>query len=359
MRPAEAARPRFFPLRELLLGCILTNIVLALIFTPMSVTTLWQNLVYNHTISGSILLLEELVRRRFWGQSWPPRHWMALLMLVAVPLGGAIGLALGSWLTDTSPMDGPLPLSAAANLWIVLTITLAASGVLLGGLWQRSRLLEARASAQAAQRGQTLAELHALQAQVEPHFLFNTLAHLDALISQPTRHEARALLSHLTDYLHRTQPTARPAASQLSDELARIEPWLHILAIRFGARLRWRIHASPQAASCQLPPMLLQPLVENAIRHGIEPAVQGGELSIHAELCDGMLHIRVCDNGVGLNAPNARPGAGSGLANIRARLAALYGQTASLTLTPLAPHGVEARLILPAHYADHTPLSDR
>lgn len=134
-------------------------------------------------------------------------------MLVAVPLGGAIGLALGSWLTDTSPMDGPLPLNAAANLWIVLTITLAASGVLLGGLWQRSRLLEARASAQAAQRGQTLAELHALQAQVEPHFLFNTLAHLDALISQPTRHEARALLSHLTDYLHRTQPTARPAAS--------------------------------------------------------------------------------------------------------------------------------------------------
>jgi hypothetical protein len=149
---------------------------------------------------------------------------MALLMLVAVPLGGAIGLALGSWLTDTSPMDGPLPLNAAANLWIVLTITLAASGVLLGGLWQRSRLLEARASAQAAQRGQTLAELHALQAQVEPHFLFNTLAHLDALISQPTRHEARALLSHLTDYLHRTQPTARPAASQLSDELARSNP---------------------------------------------------------------------------------------------------------------------------------------
>ena len=87
--------------------------------------------------------------------------------------------------------------------------------------------------------------------------------------------------------------------------------------------------------------------------------MQGGELSIYADLYDSALHIRVCDNGVGLNAPNARPGAGNGLANIRARLAALYGHAASLTLTPLAPHGVEARLILPAHYADHTPLSDR
>ena len=120
----------------------------------MSVTTPVANLVYNHTISGSILLLEELVRRRFGAMSWPPRHWMALLMLVANTAGRRHRSGAGQ-LADRHLAHGrpALPLSAAANLWIVLTITLAASGVLLGGLWQRSRLLEARASAQAAQRG--------------------------------------------------------------------------------------------------------------------------------------------------------------------------------------------------------------
>lgn len=136
--------------------------------------------------------------------------------------------------------------------------------------------------------------------------------------------------------------------SPLADELARIEPWLRILSIRFGQRLRWRIDASEQAAHCLLPPMLLQPLAENAIRHGIEPAVGGGVLHIDAQVHDGALCVCVRDDGVGLEAAHARPGAGSGLANIRARLAALYGDAASLSLTPLAPHGVEARLSLPA-----------
>ena len=219
-------------------------------------------------------------------------------------------------------------------------------------LWQRGRLAEARLDAETALRGQTLAELRALQAQVEPHFLFNTLAHLDALLQNDTLDEAQDLLDYFTRYLRGTLSTSRQEASPLADELARIEPWLCILSIRFGQRLRWRIDASEQAAHCLLPPMLLQPLAENAIRHGIEPAVGGGVLHIDAQVHDGALCVCVRDDGVGLEAAHARPGAGSGLANIRARLAALYGDAASLTLTPLAPHGVEARLCLPAQQAD-------
>ena len=160
------------------------------------------------------------------------------------------------------------------------------------------------------------------------------------------------MLDYFTRYLRGTLSTTRQEASPLADELARIEPWLCILSIRFGQRLRWRIDASEQAAHCLLPPMLLQPLAENAIRHGIEPAVGGGVLHIDAQVHDGALCVCVRDDGVGLEAAHARPGAGSGLANIRTRLAALYGDAASLTLTPLAPHGVEARLCLPAQQAD-------
>ena len=350
VKPARAVPDiALLPLRELVLSLLLLNTLIATLLTLiLPLSTFWVNMVYSHLIGACICTLTEVGRRLLWTRcGWPSPWRFGLLLLGCTVLGASLGATLAGWVTHFSLHEGPIG-DLLSNVLAVLGISMLASLTLSAWLWQRGRLAEARLDAETALRGQTLAELRALQAQVEPHFLFNTLAHLDALLQNDTLDEAQDLLDYFTRYLRGTLSTSRQEASPLADELARIEPWLRILSIRFGQRLRWRIDASEQAAHCLLPPMLLQPLAENAIRHGIEPAVGGGVLHIDAQVHDGALCICVRDDGVGLEAAHTRPGAGSGLANIRARLAALYGDAASLTLTPLAPHGVEARLSLPA-----------
>lgn len=351
----------FLPVREVVFCLLVVDSLIAVLLTlSMPRTTFWVNMVYSHLIGGCIALLIELGRRWLWTRSgWPSPWKFGLLLLACTLLGASLGATLASWLTHYSLHDGPLS-DVQASVQMVFGVSMLASLGISAWLWQRSRLAEARLHAEAALQAQTLAELRALQAQVEPHFLFNTLAHLDALLEHDTLGEAHSLLAHFTRYLRGTLSTSRCAAGRLSDELARLEPWLHILRIRFGPRLGWRIQVSPQAAHCLLPPMLLQPLVENAIRHGLEPALDGGMLQIEASVRDGGLWVSVRDDGVGLDAPAACAGAGCGLANVRARLAMLYGDAASLTLVPLTPHGVEAILRLPAEIPadDETTLPD-
>ena len=124
-----------------------------------------------------------------------------------------------------------------------------------------------------------------------------------------------------------------------------LENYLAILKIRFGERLRWRIEASDRVRRIAFPPMLLQPLVENAVRHGIEPKIGGGEVRIVADIEDGALHIEVSDDGMGLAVESGTGGAG--LTNVRARLAALFGDASQLALHGNAAGGVTATLVLP------------
>ncbi|MFH0935136.1 MAG: histidine kinase [Pseudomonadota bacterium] len=194
-----------------------------------------------------------------------------------------------------------------------------------------------------SERREIEAHLKLLQAQIEPHFLFNTLANVGSLIdSDPVL--AKQLLERLNDWLRVALVRARSDKAALGDELDMLENYLQILKIRFGERLRWTMQVSETTRRCAFPPMLLQPLVENAVRHGIEPRIGGGEIVIRCHIEDGKLHCEVSDDGVGIRDVN---GGGAGLANVRERLATLFGEQGRLALGAGEEGGTVATLELP------------
>jgi LytS/YehU family sensor histidine kinase len=259
---------------------------------------------------------------------------------LALPAGVALGMTLafaitgvGSW-HDQNARD---------------TMVIGVFFGLIGGI---ALLLAERISVEVNQRKLIKAEsekreieahLKLLQAQIEPHFLFNTLANVSSLIdSDPAT--AKRLLERLNDWLRIALARARSDGATLGDELDMLENYLQILKVRFGERLRWRIEVPQDARKSAFPPMLLQPLVENAVRHGIEPKIGGGEVGICAGIRGASLRIEVSDTGVGFTNSDGR---GTGLSNIRARLGALFGEAGRLAVEARHEGGVTVTLELP------------
>lgn len=209
-------------------------------------------------------------------------------------------------------------------------------------LAQRDRALRAVKREQELERAALQARLTALQAQVEPHFLFNTLANLKYLI-RTDADTAQQMLDHLVGYLQNALPDMRSASSTLDRELALARNYLSIMQIRMGQRLRFRIDAEDAALSRALPPAMLISLVENAVKHGLERASRPGNIIISATLRGSELRVQVCDDGVGLT---EQMGQGFGLANINERLQLLYGERASLSVAASEQGGVRATLII-------------
>ncbi len=278
----------------------------------------------------------------------------AAACIVTVPVGLYGGAAMGALLWGQKVR---LPDVAHDRTSLAFTLLITLLGVVFW--WSRARHAELRArdathaeALEAQERRATEAHLKLLQTQLEPHFLFNTLGVLDSMIAtEPQR--ARDLLQSLNRYL-RTALLATRASDgghTLDAEATLIESYLQIMQMRFGERLRFSIHIDAASRALAFPTMLLQPLVENAIRHGIEPSKDGGAIEVHAH-CTGTgtgsrLTIEVADTGIGLSdAPTTR-GTGAGLANIRERLAALFGGDARIRLEDHAPRGVMVRLELP------------
>jgi Histidine kinase len=237
-----------------------------------------------------------------------------------------------------------------AFLWIIASAILKAS-------YKR----QLRAQAEAAQATEVAeseqlkrqvveARMAAMQAQVEPHFLFNTLASIDHLIeTDPPR--ASQMQKNLIALLRASMPTMREASSNgeardLGREMALIRPYLEILKVRMEERLATRIDVPDGLLSAEFPPMMIQSLVENAIKHGLEPKAEGGELAIKAEIVHGKLNIVVADTGLGFGKA-ATAGTGVGLANIRERLQLLYGREASLTVSENRPSGTVVTVAVP------------
>ncbi|MGQ3051180.1 MAG: sensor histidine kinase [Roseateles sp.] len=192
----------------------------------------------------------------------------------------------------------------------------------------------------------TEAQLKLLQGQIEPHFLFNTLANVQSLIDfDPPR--AKLMLERFTDYLRASLGQLRGDSTTLSQEFAMLEAYLALMQLRMGERLRVEVHLPAELGGIELPPLLAQPLVENAIHHGLEPKIEGGTVAVSARRVDGQLWIEVQDDGQGLDAPRRRGGNGLALENIRARLTARYGPAAGLELLPCAAGGTLARIQIP------------
>ena len=245
-------------------------------------------------------------------------------------------------------------LPSLAMLWIIVSVVIKIS-------YKR----QVQAQAQAAQAVETAeseslkrqvveARMAAMQAQVEPHFLFNTLASIDHLIeTDPPR--ASQMQKNLIALLRASMPTLREAADgganvgrfrDLGRELAVIRPYLEILKVRMEERLCTEIDVPDGLLSAEFPPMMVQTLVENAIKHGLEPKPEGGRLKLKAEVVHGKLSVTVADTGLGFGRA-ATAGGGVGLANIRERLQLLYGAKASLTITENPGGGTRVTLAVP------------
>jgi signal transduction histidine kinase len=237
-------------------------------------------------------------------------------------------------------------------------LSLLISALLLAIFIPRERAAKAqaafereRARGAAAEKQATLARLKLLEAQVEPHFLYNTLANVVSLIDTDPA-TAKRMQERLIALLRGAAAGAGDADPTLAAQLEHLRAYLDLMALRMGPRLAFRVDAPAELAAIRLPPLLLQPLVENALRHGLEPKVDGGRVTVTARRDGAALVLAVEDTGVGfpVTGKAAAPGTGLGLANLRERLATIYGDGSGLTIEDNPPSGarVTIRIPLPA-----------
>ncbi len=204
-------------------------------------------------------------------------------------------------------------------------------------------LAEERERVETAERRAAEANLRALQAQIEPHFLFNTLANVTSLIhTQPN--DAKRMLEEFIAYLRATLASTREGRTTLASEFEMMKNFLSILQIRMGDRLQVAIDLPTELHHESIPPMLLQPLIENAIKHGLEPKIEGGSVNLKAERNGAQLRISVIDTGLGFG---GAPSDGIGLKNVRERLEKLYGNDGSISVEENQPSGTRVILNIP------------
>jgi len=315
-------------------------------FWPRLVVMLIGANVVGFLIHGALYGLRRFAPMAVSGKGWRPR----LAQMAVSCIGALLGIALMRVvLSNAHPLDvlrsGPM---VSIAIYAVVTAVIIRLVLFAGERRIERETQAARQQEQIAAAGRMLAEarLRALQAQIEPHFLYNTLANVVSLIdTQPA--QARRMLERFIDYLRASLAASRADAATLGGELDLVRAYLDVLGVRMGARLRYRIEADSDTRQLPIAPMLLQPLVENAIMHGIEPKMEGGEILVRARLVDDALCVEVSDSGMGLGHAPPRPGGGVGLSNLRERVQQLHGPKAQLQLIENQPCGVTSRLLLP------------
>jgi sensor histidine kinase YesM len=329
------------PVLRHVLATLAGNTLIAAFLTALGVGGGWTiNLMMSQCIGCSIGGMCTLA-----GRALAPGPGRSLAIIAAIPVGVAIGLSLGVALAGVGWSAWP----ALAWQAVTIGVTLGVAGTGFFYLRERNLVLAAEVRQREnhrleAEKQMLAAQLRMLQAQIEPHFLFNSLANVAALIETDPK-LAGSLLDALIRYLRSSLVRTRAEGGTLGDEVALLTAYLDVLTIRMGKRLTYAFAIDPALLALPFPPMLLQPLVENAIRHGLEPKVAGGRVTVSARRQANSLQIFVSDDGLGFASV---PGEGIGLANVRARLAAIYGPAARLDLIPETHGGVTVALDLPA-----------
>jgi signal transduction histidine kinase len=322
----------------------------------------WRNLVVSLTIGFVIQGLYKIAfaalgsRRLMALTGWRRTVFFSAVPLVGVAIGWPIGITLV--FGDVRQFAG----LTSGNVVALVVISLAISSVFHFYFSMRTKEIRAEMRANEAQ-------LRLLQGQMEPHFLFNTLANVISLIDADAP-RAKQVLEALTDYLRASLGSLRRADSTLGAELDLATRYLLLMQTRMGERLRFEIEADADVRGAALAPLLLQPLIENAVKHGLEPQVDGGTVRVKAARIrrDGVDTLQICvdDDGAGLAAAARRgrrtvaggpDGHGIALANLRERLQARFDAAASLTLTELPePGGTRCCLVVPWHVATSSTL---
>jgi signal transduction histidine kinase len=320
--------------RQLGLSAVLVALASALAFQLRAYTwlALFVALLLPLGAAAGLLLLMQ--------RGWPAARtwgavWVCLLALVAACAVSAGWIyAAGLSLIGIDVLNERQVMAAEAVL-IALLLVLP--------LWMSQHDARALLLAQLSQAA-LASDLKALQAQIEPHFLYNTLANTRYLVRhQPER--AVEMLDHLIAYLRSALPDLRNPMSALGRECELAGHYLELMAIRYGERLSVQVHCGDDVRDLRLPPLMLMPLVENAVQHGVEPHIGSVTVSVSARRARDRVQVLVRDNGAGIG--NAVLGSGVGLRNVRQRLEALYGPAASLGLSIDAEGWTTAELTLP------------
>jgi len=295
-------------------------------------------------------LLEQWPRRT---PAWLPR-WVLQL------IGVVIAVPTGVLLAHTASMAIDID-SAHAPPQMRGLIVLIVEGMLLGpwialGAMLRQRDVFARDQAlrfelerSELEREASEARLRLLQAQVKPHFLFNTLANVQALVDSGSP-QASGVLRSLIAYLRAAVPKLQESTTTIGQEVELAQAYLEVMHMRMPDRLQFALHVDERAGDFRCPSMALLTLVENAIRHGVDPSEEGGRIDVEVSVRDGRCSVQVRDTGVGLR-PGVR-GLGSGLSSLRERIRLEFGDDAELRLEPMHPRGARASLEFPARKQD-------
>ncbi len=322
----------------------------AVLISPAFVTPVWVLMARTLFIALALLAAYTLVERC--PESRLPFGWPRwLVALLALPLMALVATLLVylvavrgdvvSLATQADRISGFVITALAATV-IAMPIALVAQ--------VRAREQRVRAERLAFELERSRLEKQALDArlalltaQIQPHFLFNTLANVQALVEAGST-RAPALLGSLIDYLRAAMPRLEAAEPRLADELKLVRAYLALMKMRMPDRLDWAVDVDDALAGLRFPPMALLTLVENAVRHGVDPMEDGGRIQVEGRVGAGQVRLAVVDDGAGL-AEHTQPG--TGLANLRERMAAFFGPEARLALSENPPHGLRAELTWP------------
>jgi signal transduction histidine kinase len=320
-----------------------------LFFAAPGLGTFGRLLLFQECGGTAIVVCALLIRRsRRFAKASPIIRWL-VTGVIAVPTGYIVGHVL-TFLILGEPIrfvgDGQ-------DRMVPLVFTLLLTGFGLYFFATREQLASEAAVRSEAQRLATESQLRMLRAQLEPHMLFNTLANLRSLLSEDPK-QAEVMIDRLIIYLRSALAASRTELTTLRREFTQLRAYLDIMSVRMGPRLTYRLELPAALDQTNIPPMLLQPLLENAIRHGIEPKVGKGNIEVIARRTQAGIEISVTDSGIGLppegEPPESSDTAGDsyGLLHVRERLAVIYGEQASLILNRRAPSGVCAVVSIPA-----------
>jgi hypothetical protein len=313
---------------------------------PSALSLIWPVTIFlSYALMGSAALICV-----HWVDNWLNKRdsvplWKRMLIgaAVIVKATGVIALiavpALSHWLAGGTPFLIAMWMmsSGLGALTYICFILYRASEE------QQRNTLRLQREAEMLNTALARAELAMIEAQIEPHFLFNTLAHIKRQY-RINASEADHMLSVLINYLERAMPALQSADWTLNDELCLIQVYLDILVHRFGGRLRFFIIAADMERTIRIPALTVTSLVENAVRHGLAPKIEGGSISIQTSNDENALLIEVCDDGVGLQ---YSAGTGLGLATVRARLRSVFGNQATLLIEQRQTGGVRAAIRIP------------
>jgi uncharacterized membrane-anchored protein YhcB (DUF1043 family) len=294
------------------------------------------------------------------GRRYPPTQWRRLSSWgVHLAACAAIGLVSSAWIALLEDLLNPWALVSGPDPFVqlcfrklyngVLSYLMLYGTILLVSHLRDSRERLARQQTESARLNEQLskAQLNALRRQIEPHFLFNTLNAIAGLVREKRNDAAVGMIVGLSDFLRRVVEDSDRHQVPLGEELEFAQKYLDIQKLRFAERLQVSVEVPMELFPAQVPSLILQPMVENAVKHGIAKRVQGGAIRIAASRSNGTLTLSVYNDGPSLPAGWEKTRSGVGISNVRTRLQNLYGDEFALSMQNQDPGGVEVSVSVP------------